>query len=134
MSAPTPIARSGCDTTVEEQRGALAFANGYVYVAFGGFAGGCGNYHGWVVGIKADGSSTALNVFQDQAQAVCPAGATSRAAGIWGTSGPAGDTTGKLYLPTGKPARITRSDCGATAVTLHSAPDCVGARAPTTRP
>src|SRR5260370_38674343 len=53
--APIPIAPTGFDTTVEQQRGALAFANGYVYVPFGGFAGDCGNIPGWGGGFRAHG-------------------------------------------------------------------------------
>ncbi|MDQ2754848.1 MAG: PQQ-like beta-propeller repeat protein, partial [Actinomycetota bacterium] len=44
-----------------QQRGALALANGRVYVAYGGFAGDCGHYHGWVVGIDPGGARPAVS-------------------------------------------------------------------------
>jgi len=34
------------------QRAGLAIANGRVYIGYGGNAGDCGSYHGWVVSVK----------------------------------------------------------------------------------
>ncbi|HEY8816884.1 MAG TPA: PQQ-binding-like beta-propeller repeat protein [Candidatus Dormibacteraeota bacterium] len=55
------LSPTGFDWTIEQERGALALANGYVYVPFGGRAGDCfdGNtpYYGWVVGVPTDGIS-----------------------------------------------------------------------------
>jgi hypothetical protein len=39
---------------VQGQRGALTIVNGVLYVPFGGLAGDCGNYHGWLVAIPLD--------------------------------------------------------------------------------
>jgi len=52
-----PIAPAGFDWTTQQQRGALAVANGYVYVPFGGRAGDCGSYHGWVTAVPTAGGS-----------------------------------------------------------------------------
>src|SRR5207244_11434538 len=49
---------TGLDWTIEQQRGALALANGYVYVPFGGRIGDCGPYHGWVIGVPTNGSTS----------------------------------------------------------------------------
>lgn len=38
------------------QRASLAVADGRVYVAYGGNAGDCGHYHGWVVGVHETGA------------------------------------------------------------------------------
>ncbi|HEX6467815.1 MAG TPA: PQQ-binding-like beta-propeller repeat protein, partial [Streptosporangiaceae bacterium] len=42
----------GRDRTAEQQRGALAVAGGRVYVPFGGLAGDCGNYVGYVAAAR----------------------------------------------------------------------------------
>ena len=39
-----------------QQRYGLALGNGRVYVGFGGYAGDCGPYHGWLVSVTEDGS------------------------------------------------------------------------------
>jgi hypothetical protein len=54
------IAPTGFDWMTQQQRGALAVANGYVYVPFGGRAGDCGSYHGWVVAVPTSGSGSNL--------------------------------------------------------------------------
>ncbi len=36
----------------QNQRSALSLVKGTLYVAYGGYVGDCGNYHGWVVGIN----------------------------------------------------------------------------------
>ncbi len=41
----------GFTSSVQNNRGALALANGIVYIPFSGHAGDCGMYHGWVVGV-----------------------------------------------------------------------------------
>jgi hypothetical protein len=38
-----------------QQRAALALANGYVYIPYGGLLGDCGQYHGRVVGVPVNG-------------------------------------------------------------------------------
>src|SRR5207253_7828275 len=47
------IAPAGFDPYHQQQRTALTFANNRVYVGFGGYAGDCGTYHGWLVGVPA---------------------------------------------------------------------------------
>src|SRR5579871_1647238 len=43
-----------------QERGAIALANGRVYIPFGGNIGDCGPYRGWVMGAAADGSGDLL--------------------------------------------------------------------------
>lgn len=80
------------------QRAALALGNGRVYVGYGGQAGDCGRYHGWlvsvpVVGGPSGGSETAFDVTPD-----------STGGAIWeGGSGPAISTDGGVYVTTGNP-------------------------------
>ncbi|HJY51386.1 MAG TPA: hypothetical protein VJ349_22535, partial [Stellaceae bacterium] len=40
------------NTRFQNQRGALAILGGRVYVPYGGHYGDCGDYHGWVLGIR----------------------------------------------------------------------------------
>ncbi|HEY4159570.1 MAG TPA: hypothetical protein VGM29_15780, partial [Polyangiaceae bacterium] len=58
---------------VQNQRSALSLVNGVIYVAFGGYCGDAGNYHGWVTGIKAS----------DPTQAGAWATQDTKQAGIW---------------------------------------------------
>src|SRR5262249_10992460 len=76
----------------QNERGALALVNGYVYVPYGGHAGDCGDYHGWVVSVPVNN----------------PAGAAGwatvdREAGIWAPGGIASDGT-NVYAVTGNGA------------------------------
>src|SRR5216117_2499872 len=74
---------------VQEERGALALVNGIVYVAYSGYNGDCGMYHGWVVGISINNPSN------DKAWST-----TAIAGGIWGHGGVASDGT-NMFVVTG---------------------------------
>jgi len=76
-------------SAVQEERGGLAVVNGIVYVAYSGYNGDCGNYHGWVVGVDISDPS---NV---QAWATDAEGG-----GIWGHGGVASDST-SMFVVTG---------------------------------
>jgi outer membrane protein assembly factor BamB len=41
----------GFDSSIQNERGALGLVSGIVYVPYGGHAGDCGDYHGWLVGV-----------------------------------------------------------------------------------
>src|SRR3989442_8679690 len=91
----TPIAPAGFDWKIQQERGALALANGYVYVPFGGRAGDCFDgstpYYGWVVGVPTDGVSSST-VFQT------PSGAES----VWAPGGVVvDDTSHNVFFATG---------------------------------
>jgi outer membrane protein assembly factor BamB len=74
---------SGFNSCIQNQRAATLFLNGWVYVAFSGLDGDCGNYKGWVIGVNAANPSQ-INSWQTTA---------TSGSGIWGTSGPASDGT-----------------------------------------
>jgi hypothetical protein len=80
--------------TDENQRGAVLIVNGVAYVAYGGFIGDCGNYHGWVVGVPVTGP-TAANPAKVWAS-------PSEDTGIWAPSGLSSDGT-SIYGATGNP-------------------------------
>src|ERR1700751_2877909 len=42
----------------QEERGGLALVNGIVYVAYSGYDGDCGSYHGWVLGVDINNPSS----------------------------------------------------------------------------
>lgn len=76
---------------LEQQRGALKLANGYVYVPFGGLAGDCGTYHGWLVGASVKGGATVTfrpPICANQCAFWAPAGVTIGPDGdVWVASG-----------------------------------------------
>ncbi|HEY8863380.1 MAG TPA: PQQ-binding-like beta-propeller repeat protein [Candidatus Dormibacteraeota bacterium] len=75
---------------VQQQRGALAVGENYVYVTIGGLYGDCGAYHGYVVAVPlGGGSSLAWKV------------PSTREAGIWTPQGTTIGTDGSVYVVTG---------------------------------
>jgi hypothetical protein len=68
----------GVETRAMQQRGALTFADGRVWVPFGGLFGDCGGYKGRVVGVNLDGTGNSVAY-------TVP---TTREAGIWAPPGP----------------------------------------------
>ena len=51
----------GVSPLVEQQRGALELANHTIYIPYGGLAGDCAQYHGYVLGVHEDNSSATLS-------------------------------------------------------------------------
>lgn len=98
----------GSDPTVQQQRSALTLSGGMVYVPYGGLDGDCGQYHGYVVGINADGSGSPLSFKVP----------TQREGGIWATSGAAVDGSGNLYVATGNGASSDQYDSGDSVIEL----------------
>jgi hypothetical protein len=77
------------DSLVQEERGGLALVNGIVYVAYSGYNGDCGSYHGWVVGVNVNNPSN-VNAWAT----------TAVKGGIWGHGGVASDGT-NMFVVTG---------------------------------
>ncbi len=99
---------SGADPLVEQQRGALSLSNGLVYVPYGGLFGDCGDYHGWVVGIPANGTGALLS-YQVP---------TGRGGGVWAPSGAAIDAEGDLLVATGNSFSSSVFDFGDAVIKL----------------
>ncbi|HUJ26163.1 MAG TPA: PQQ-binding-like beta-propeller repeat protein [Myxococcales bacterium] len=89
MSATARANGVSFDSSVQNQRAALALLNGTVYVAYGGHFGDCGSYRGWVVGISTANPSQ-VTAFTTAAQG----------GGIWGPAGIVSDGT-SLFVSTG---------------------------------
>jgi outer membrane protein assembly factor BamB len=100
----------GSDPKVEQQRGALLLENGTVYVPYGGLYGDCGDYHGWVVGARTDGTGGLLS-WQ------VPSG---REAGIWAPGGAVADAAGDIVATTGNSASSSTFDDGNAVVRLSA--------------
>jgi len=80
------------DPTVENQRAALTLSNGLVFAAWGAYC-DVGNFHGYVMAFNTK------NMFPSGVFVTTPNGYDG---GLWASgSGPAVDTTGDFYFPTG---------------------------------
>jgi outer membrane protein assembly factor BamB len=94
------------DRYAEQQRGALAVANGRVYVPFGGLYGDCGNYVGYV--------TTSLTT--GRGGVAFYAVPTRREGGIWAASGVAVDVDGTVWVAVGNGASTTGRFDGSDSV------------------
>ncbi len=110
VSASAKAGSLAFDSTVQNQRGALALVGGVLYVPYGGHWGDCGTYHGWVVGISV------ANPAQVGAWAT-----SARGGGIWGPSGIASDGTA-LYVATGNTFGATSWAGGEAIIRLAAGP------------
>lgn len=77
------------DSLAENQRGALLFLGGKVFVPFGGHIGDCGVYHGWIVGISTS-DPTQVSAWASRAIA----------GGVWAPAGISSDGQ-SLFFATG---------------------------------
>ena len=112
---------AGMDPVVQQQRAALTVANGIVYVPFGGLWGDCGDYLGWVVGVKPGDPGAPLTTYKVPAD---------REAGFWATPGASVDREGHLYLASGNGASVVGYDHGNTIVKLSPTLQEAGSFAP----
>ena len=97
------------NTRYQNQRGALANLDGRVYVPFGGHYGDCGDYRGWVVGIR----------LRDPRDIVSWS-TRGRGGGIWAPGGIASDGR-SLFVATGNTIGVTTWSDGEAVFRL--APD-----------
>jgi hypothetical protein len=95
---------------VQNERGAALIANGILYVGYGGHAGDCGNYNGWVVGVPLSNPSG------------IKAWATGiKGGGIWGVGGLASDGT-DVFAATGNTFGATTWAQGNAILRFHGLP------------
>ncbi len=100
----------GVSPLVEQQRGALGLANHTIYIPYGGLAGDCAQYHGYVLGVHEDNSSATLSY----------AVPSVREAGIWAPSGVSIDSTG-VFAATGNSGSNSAFDFGNAVIHLSFA-------------
>lgn len=108
-----PIDPPGSNPLAQQERAALVWSCGAVYVAFGGLFGDCGAYHGWVV--AANAASGAI-----QASYRVP---TEREGGIWAPPGPSVDAAGNLYVATGNGSSVSADHFDYGDAVLKLSPD-----------
>ncbi len=107
----------------EQQRAALLVTGGRVLAAFGGLAGDCSNYVGYVTSVPTDGHGATRRY----------AVPTAREAGIWAPPGPVRGGNGHVYVATGNGAalhgRWDRSDSVTELTAVRLAPRSIFAPA-----
>ena len=102
--------------SVQNQRGALALVAGTLYVPYGGHAGDCGPYHGWVVGIPI-ADPAGIRAYHTRA----------RGGGIWAPGGLASDGR-SIYAATGNTFGAVTWRGGESILRLGSGPVFSGRR------
>src|SRR5579871_4836775 len=102
----------GHNRVAEQQRGALAVANGRVYAPFGGLYGDCGDYVGYITATPTSGTGTTTHY----------AVPTAREGGMWAASGPAVAPDGTVYVAVGNGASTGGPYDGSDSV-LRLSPD-----------
>jgi hypothetical protein len=90
----------GASPLTHQQRGALALANGFVYVPYGGLFGDCGAYQGWVVGAPV-GATAPASPTGSAGGLIGHRVPCDRECGIWAPGGPTVDSSGDLWVATG---------------------------------
>jgi outer membrane protein assembly factor BamB len=105
-----PVDAPGASPRTHLQRSALSLSHGRVYIPFGGLFGDCGDYHGQVVAVSADGSGDLL-AYQVPSQ---------REGGIWAPSGAAVDDAGDLFVSTGNSSSESAFDEGNAVIKLSA--------------
>ena len=108
-----PVAVPGTDPTAEQQRSALAFADGRVYVAFGGLYGDCGSYRGAIVSVPVTAGS-ALAYWRTP---------TAREGAVWEVGGPDLLPDGRLLFATGNSAASPGQPFDGGDAVIELAPD-----------
>src|SRR6266481_3813888 len=99
---------------VQEERGGLALVNGIVYMAYSGYNGDCGTYHGWVVGVDINNPSN-----------VHAWATTAIGGGIWGHGGVASDGT-NMFVVTGNTFNANVWSGGEAIIRLQAGPTWTG--------
>ncbi len=117
ISAKVTFGGRAFDSSIQNQRGALAYVGGTVYIPYGGHYGDCGRYHGWLVGIPASKPST------PKAWATATTGG-----GSWAPSGVASEN-GALFIATGNTFGATAWAGGESLLRFSAGPAFSGRQA-----
>ncbi len=103
---------AGFNIGYQQQRAALTLLNGTIYVAFGGYYGDCGPYHGWVIAVPLAHPTAQQSVMVP----------TAREGAIWAAAGMATGPGGNLYAATGNGSSSGTLDYGDSVLRLRTRP------------
>jgi hypothetical protein len=110
VSARVTFGKTVFESSVQNQRGALAFVKDSVYVPYGGHYGDCDRYHGWLVGVSVK------NPAKPKAWA---AGVTG--GGSWAPGGVASEN-GDVFIATGNTFHATSWAGGDALISFSAGP------------
>lgn len=124
----TQVDPAGADPKTLLERPALNLVQGKVIFGFGGNSGDCGLYSGAVVAAPEDGGPPSFWNYT-------PAPPAYGGGAVWGTSGPAVDGEGHIYVSTGNPnfptgQEVTTYDHSDSLLELDSSMTLLGQFAP----
>jgi hypothetical protein len=108
--ASARVDATGADPLVHNQRSALTFSNGSVFVPYGGRFGDCGDYHGRIVSVPVAASGLGT-----PSSYALP---TQREGGLWAPPGAALGSDGSLYLASGNSSSRGTYDYGNSVIRL----------------
>jgi outer membrane protein assembly factor BamB len=94
------VTPAGMDTSVEQERSALAVSAGHIVIVYGGLDGDCGGYHGYVETVS-ETSGVEQHQWNDTSE---PGG---REGGMWAPSGAAVNSAGDIFVTTGNGSSTT---------------------------
>ncbi len=120
----TDVDPPGANPKTLLQRPALSLDEGKVVFGFGGNAGDCGEYDGTVVAAPEGGGAPSFWQYK-------PAAPAYGGAAVWGTSGPAVDSEGHIYVSLGNPnfpkgTEIKTYDYSDSVIELNSSMQLIG--------
>ena len=118
----------GIPDTYQLQRAALAEDKGNILIGFGGNAGDCGTYHGWLESVSGTSASAPINSFE------VDSGPGQNQGAIWmGGAAPTVDASGDIFIATGNGSSCASSspyDNSDSVLELSAAMKVIGRFAP----
>ena len=120
----TPVDPPGAEPKTLLERPALTIDEGKIIFGFGGNAGDCGEYRGAVVAAPESGGPPSFWQYN-------PASPAYGGGAVWGTSGPAVDAEGHIYVSTGNPnfpdgKSVATYDDSDSVIELNSSMSLIG--------
>lgn len=109
VTARWPVDPRGSSPSAQQQRAALSYRDGTVYVPLGGLYGDCGPYHGYVIAVSV-ARHAPDRIFEVP---------SAREGAIWAPSGLSIGRYGRIYLATGNGSSVRSYDGGDSIIALR---------------